>query len=80
MRQPSFGKNVSLKADNIETITGFMNKTRKQFSATLNIIIEQWDEFSVAMQKLQDEAETQERTDHFNKIQKAKPIKRVKKK
>lgn len=46
-----FGKNVSLKAGNIQVIQGFQHKTQKNFSATLNIIIEQWDKMSVQIAK-----------------------------
>lgn len=55
-----------------------MNKTKKGFSGTLNIIIQQWDEFSITIMRLQQDQETQKGIDHFDKIDKAKPIKRVK--
>ena len=53
-RKPTFGVSVSLKRETIEIINGFMNKTRANFSQTLNIIVEQWDEFSIELQKYQE--------------------------
>jgi len=32
-----------------------MNKTRKNFSQTLNIIIEEWDKYSIIIQRIKDE-------------------------
>lgn len=77
-REPSFGKNVSLKASTIETISGFMNKTKKNFSETLNIIIRQWDEFSVMIMKMQQDQDSQKNLKHFDEIKKAKAIDQVK--
>lgn len=50
-------KNVTLKLQNLETIMFFQNKTRKNFSKTLNVIIEQWDEYSIMVQKVQEQRE-----------------------
>lgn len=77
--EQSFSKNITLKAGNIEVITGFMNKTKKNFSATVNIIIEEWDTFSILMMKLKEEQETKNGLDHIGEMKKATPIKRVKK-
>lgn len=85
--EQSFSKNITLKVGNIEVITGFMNKTKKNFSATVNIIVEEWDRFSIMMMKLKEEQETKKGMDHIGEIQKAKDfsiickpeIKRVKK-
>jgi len=78
-------KTTTFKSENLEIVQGFMYKTKKNFSVTMNIIIEQWDEFSVAMMKLKEEQETKKGLDHIDEIKKAEPtykhakIKRVKK-
>lgn len=79
-REPSFGKNVSLKAGTIEIISGFMNKTKKNFSETLNIIVRQWDEFSVMFMKMKQDSEIQKEIGHFDEIKEAKAIDVVKEK
>ena len=63
-----FGKNVSFMASNFQIVQGYMNRTRRNFSATLNIIIEQWDEFSLMIQKMKDQK-------HLENISKAKVVK-----
>jgi len=68
-----FGKNVSFKAANIEIIQGFQHKTRKNFSQTLNIIIEQWDKFSIEIQKFQEKLKIEKQV---KDIKKAKVIKK----
>lgn len=77
-REPAFGKNISLKASNIEIIQGFMNKTKKNFSQTVNIIIKQWDDYSIFMLKYKRDRETQKELDRFEEMKKAK-IEKVKK-
>ena len=77
-----FGKNVSLKIKNIEVVQGFMHKTRRNFSQTMNIIIEQWDNYSVALQKLQEEQDVQQKLEdikHAEVIEKPKTKKKIKK-
>lgn len=70
-----YSKNVTLKASNIETIEGFMNKTKQNFSATLNIIIEQWDKITLEMQKVAREQEQLQHLKKIDTIKKAKVIK-----
>ena len=48
------GKNVTLSLKNVEIIRGYMNKTRRNFSKTLNIIIQQWDSISLEIMKIQE--------------------------
>lgn len=71
-----FGKNVSLKAGNIQVIQGFQHKTKKNFSATLNIIVEQWDKFSIIIAKYQREHETKQELKKFDQMKKAEVIKK----
>jgi len=78
MREQSFSKNVTLKTGNIEIITGFMNKTKKNFSATLNIIIKQWDEISVMLMKQLEDKQIQTEIKQFDEIKEAKAIDHVK--
>jgi len=51
------GKNVTLSFSSIEIIQGYQYKTRKNFSKTLDIIIKEWDNLSIAINKLQKEQE-----------------------
>lgn len=62
------GKNVSLKIENLEVVIGYTNKTRKNFSQTLNIIIEEWDKYSLLIQKIKDQ-------EYLKNLQKAEVIK-----
>lgn len=77
-----FGKNVSLKQKNFSIVAGYMNRTKKNFSATLNIIIEQWDEFSILVQKMREKQRNKEIQDlkketdvHLNDLKDAKVVK-----
>lgn len=79
-REQCFGKQVSFKAGVIEIINGYMNKTKKNFSATLNIMVEQWDEFSLVVLNLRKEQETQKGLDRFDEMKKATVINPVKEK
>ena len=44
---------MTLTLQNFENILAFQNKTHKNFSQTLNIMIDQWDEYSLLIQKIQ---------------------------
>ena len=56
----TFGVSVSLTNEAIAIINGYMHKTRRNFSQTLNIIVQEWDNFSIAIEKYKrkQEAET----------------------
>lgn len=71
MKDQKFSKNITLKGKNIENITEYMYKTRKNFSATVNIIIEEWDEYSILIQNLKIEQEAKK----IEQAAKAKVIK-----
>ena len=75
-KEPCFGKNVSLKAGNVQIVQGYMNKTRRNFSQTLNIIIEQWDKFSVIIMKYERDKETKKELKELDDMQKAEVIKK----
>jgi len=62
------GKNVSLKLKNLGVVAGYQNKTRRNFSRTLNIIIEEWDKFSLELQKLKEKQ-------HLDNVRNAKVLK-----
>ncbi|GAH59263.1 unnamed protein product [marine sediment metagenome] len=89
MKEMRVNRNATFKLGNLELIQDFMYKTKKNFSVTLNVIIEQWDEFSIAIEKARRDQETQKGLEHFDQLQKAKelaaietkkkPIKRVRK-
>ena len=54
---PRIGKNVTLTLQNLENIMLYQNKTRKNFSQTLNVMLDQWDEYSLVIQKAQEKQE-----------------------
>jgi len=61
-------KNVTLTFNNLENVMLFQDRTHRNFSQTLNIIIEQWEKFRVIIEKL-------EAQEHLDKMQKAEVIK-----
>jgi len=65
MREMKFSKNVTLKGQNIQTIQEYMFKTRKNFSATLNIIIEQWDKLSLQLIEIERAQKLKEEMDNI---------------
>ncbi len=71
MKNQKFSKNITLKGENIETIQDFQYKTHKNFSATINIIVEEWDKYSIIVKKILIEKEAKE----LEAIAKAKVIK-----
>jgi predicted transcriptional regulator YdeE len=54
------GKQVSIDLSNLYIVQGYQNRTRKNFSRTLNEIIKQWDTFSVQINKIQAKLEADE--------------------
>lgn len=38
----------------IEIILGYSNRTKKNFSKTLDIIVKEWDNISIALAKIQE--------------------------
>jgi hypothetical protein len=54
------GKNVTLQLDNIQIVQGYMNRTRRNFSQTLNIIISEWDNFSIEINKIRANLQSDE--------------------
>lgn len=65
---PKVGKNVTLTLQNLENIMLYQHKTRKNFSQTLNIMLGEWDKFSIMIQKMQREQD-------IENLQKAEVIK-----
>ena len=57
MPEPKFGKNVSLSMKNIEMINDYMQKTRKGFSKTLNLILKEWEKYRDIANYLAEEEE-----------------------
>jgi len=55
-----FGRNVTLSMDAIEVIQGYMHRTQMNFSQTTDVIVKQWDRFSLAMEKAQKIKEIEE--------------------
>ena len=62
-----FGRNVTLSMDAIEVIQGYMHRTQMNFSQTTDVIVKQWDRFSLAFEKAQKLSEV-------NNIKNAKPV------
>lgn len=75
LRNQTYGKQVSLKASNIDIINGFMNKTKTTFSGTLNIIVEQWDKFSIIIMQYEKNKETKKELNKLDEMKEAKVIK-----
>ena len=71
VEMPNFGKNVSLEAEVIQIVAGYQNKTRKTFSATLNIIIKQWDKLSVELERMQRQEIADKTNTHLNNLKNA---------
>lgn len=55
--QKKFGRNVSLSLENINMIDGYMQRTRKGFSATLNLILMEWNKYKDLADYLNEEEE-----------------------
>lgn len=47
-------KNVTLTMESIEIVLGYSNRTKKNFSKTLDIIVKEWDNISLALARLQE--------------------------
>lgn len=75
-REMCFGKNVSFKASNIQIVQEYMNKTKKNFSQTVNIILQEWDTFSIIIMKWKQEQATIDGLKHIDDMKKAEVIKK----
>ena len=75
MKEKTFGISLSLTQATIDAVNGYMNKTRQNFSKTLNIIVKEWDEFSIALEKYKRAQLEQQTTTHLNNIKKAQVVK-----
>lgn len=53
----SFSKNVTLSTKSIDVVTQMQNKTRDNFSKTLDYIIKDWDKATVMIEKMKYEEE-----------------------
>ena len=45
------GKNVTFTLENIALVRDYMNKTRKNFSQTVNIMLQDWDKITIEIAK-----------------------------
>lgn len=70
-----YGKNVTLTLEAIEVVNGYMNRTRKNFSQTLDIIVKEWDNISVQLEKVRKEKELKQNLQYLDDISKAKVVK-----
>jgi len=75
MRSMKFSKNVTLQGQNIELVQQYMYKTRKNFSATLNIIIGEWDKFSIQIEAIKRAQQEQQDINILKQAAKAKVVK-----
>lgn len=75
MRETYFGKNISMKQTNFLIVQGYMNKTRKNFSQTVNKIIEEWDKFSIMIEKYKRQQLKDQTTEYGNDLKSAKVVK-----
>jgi hypothetical protein len=72
MKELSLGKNVSLLQSNIYLVQEYMSKTRVGFSKTLNIILKEWDKYSLEIQKLREREEEDRIKARFDQMKGAK--------
>ena len=70
------GKNVSLNLETLAIVQGYMNKTKLTFSATLNLIIKDWDEISIQLQKVKDQQTLKKNLEYLDELKQATPIMR----
>ena len=67
VKEMSLSKNISFRARNVQLVINHMNKTKRNFSQTLNIILDEWDKFSLIIQKWNEQQ-------HIDNIKQAKII------
>lgn len=60
----NFSKNVSFKSNVINLISRYMHETKKNFSITLNIMVEEWEKYKNIIEEI-----------HIEQMKKAKVIK-----
>jgi len=70
-----YGKNVTLTMENIQLITNHMRRTRRNFSQTLNIMLQEWDGVTLQIMKMKREQETKRDLNYLEAVSKAKVIK-----
>ena len=68
------GKNVTLEIDNIHTVMNYTYKTRRNFSQTLNIIIEEWDKFSILIEKLKQKQKQEQDFKYLDELKNGKVV------
>ena len=68
-------KTVTLSLEAVNIITGFQNRTKSNFSKTLDRIIKDWDNISLEIEKFQRKKIKQEADIQGENLQKAKVIK-----
>jgi hypothetical protein len=72
-KELSLGKNVSLLQSNIYLVQDYMQKTKRGFSKTLNIMLQEWDKYSLEIQKLRDRERSLRFDQQVADYRKAKP-------
>jgi len=60
-KDKTFGVSVSLTNKAISTVSGYQNRTKRNFSQTLNIIIDEWDTFSIELMKFKARKEANDK-------------------
>ena len=75
MKDIHVGKNCGFKMQNMILVQQYMHKTKRSFSKTLNIILEEWDRYSLEIAKLKRQAENQKMDEYAADIKKAEVIK-----
>ena len=72
MKDVHVGKNVGFKLQNLLLVQQYMNKTKRSFSKTLNIILEEWDRFSLEIEKMKHAIENEKIDTYVADITKGK--------
>ena len=77
LENEAVGKNCSFKMKNFMLVNQYQNKTKRGFSATLNKILEEWDDMSLELQKYKEREEEERIRDRFDTISQADALKEV---
>jgi hypothetical protein len=76
--EPRYSKNVTLSKGSIEIIEGYQNRTRSNFSDTLDQIIKDWDKISVQLMRIKRVEAEKEAEAKIQELKQAEIVKEVK--
>jgi hypothetical protein len=74
-KEQHYSKNVTLSIDAIEVINGYCNRTKQNFSKTLDIIVKEWDNVSVQLERIKRDKEIKENLTYLDQLKNTKAVK-----